>query len=188
MVGWIELIVMGAFCFLFFRLISASFLGLLTAPTKTVPNLITCGLALSAACTGVGVAVGVMVGVGVALAVAVAVGVGEAVAVAVAVAVGVAVEVAVGDAVAVPVAVEVVVGVALGVGVRVTPVEVAVGVPVGVRVGEGDTAVYSSFVPSAPPLLLPSITYSFELTTLPVVWVRAVGIGVRSVHVSPEGS
>jgi hypothetical protein len=68
----------------------------------------------------------------------------------------------------VPVAVEVVVGVALGVGVRVTPVEVAVGVPVGVRVGEGDTAVYSSFVPSAPPLL-PSITYSFELTTLPVV-------------------
>jgi hypothetical protein len=188
--GWIDVIVMGASCFLFFTSMSASFLGLLVTPTKTVPNLITCGSALSAACTGVGVAVGVMVGVGVVLAVAVAVGVGEAVpvAVAVAVAVGVAVEVSVGDAVAVPVAVEVVVGVALGVGVGVAPVGAAVGVAVGVGVGEGETAVYCSLVPSAPPLLLPSITYSCELTTLPVVALRAVGIEVRSVHVSLGGS
>ena len=114
MLGAIDAIVMGAFCLLFFRSISASILGLLVAPTNTVPNLTVFGLALSAAATGVGV----IVGVGVALCVAVAVGVKEAVAVGVNDAVAVAVIVAVRDEVGVAVGLPWDVEVAVGVGVQ----------------------------------------------------------------------
>lgn len=64
----------------------------------------------------------------------------------------------------------------------------AVAVAVGVWVGEGETAVYSSLVPSATPPAAPSIAYRFELTTPPAGAVLAVGIEVRVVHISLKGS
>lgn len=118
-VGWIDKIVIGASCLLFFRLMSAIFFGLLVTPTSSVPNFNDFGAALSAACTGVGVAVAVRVEVADAVGVTVAVAVGDAVTVAVLVAVGVEVAVAVAVAVAVRVAVTVAVALTVGVAVRV---------------------------------------------------------------------
>lgn len=67
MLGRIERIVIATSCFLFFKLISATFLALLTAPTRTVPKSVTLGVAVSFAGTGVSVAVAVIVAVAVAV-------------------------------------------------------------------------------------------------------------------------